>query len=113
VKEEIEHRIRLCEVDAQGQNFVLMFPYGMYESSDRTRLNEDCFLLPIEWLKNEKGLNVFPIYLRKTNATHKAQKDTLARKVCLREIETHPKSYDKSEQVEEILRDAFLKGLIP
>ncbi len=113
VKGEIEKRIQLCENDAKGQSFVLMFPYGMYESSDRSKLNEECFLEPVEWLRTEKGVNVFPVYLRKTNATHKAKKDDLARKICLREIETSKKDFNKSKEIEEILMEAITKGLIP
>ncbi|MBE3139572.1 MAG: hypothetical protein IMZ53_03210 [Thermoplasmata archaeon] len=108
VKENIKKRIRLCGVEAKGQSFILIIPYGMYENLDRTELNEDCFLQPIEWLKTEIGFKVFPIYLRKTNATHSAKKDELARKVCLKEIDTTRDDFDKSEELEKFIIDFIL-----
>lgn len=109
VKGDIEKRIKLCEAEAKGQSYILIIPYGMYENFARTELNEECFLQPIDWLKKEMGFNVFPIYLRKMNAFHLAQKDELARKVCLAEVETTKDNFDKSKEIEKIIIDNLLQ----
>ena len=108
VKEDIKKRIRLCDVEAKGQSYILIIPYGMYENLDRKQLNEECFLQPICWLRTETGFNVFPFYLRKTNATHLAKKDEIARKVCLKEIDTTRNDFDKSKDVEKFIIDFIL-----
>jgi hypothetical protein len=108
VKEDIKKRIRLCDDEAKGQSYILIIPYGMYENLDRTKLNEECFLQPIDWLRKEMGFKVFPFYLRKTNATHSAKKDELARKIRLKEIDTTWNDFDKSKDVEKFIIDFIL-----
>jgi hypothetical protein len=103
VKRDIDKRIRICDAESREQSYILIMPYGMYEDDSRTRLNENCFLEPKRWLEEVRMFRVLPIYLRKTNATHWAQKDELARRICNREIETNKENYDKSREVEEII----------
>lgn len=101
VIENVEKRIRLCEEDCKGEPYVLVIPWGMYENRARDQLNEECFLKPIEWLREEKRFEVLPIYLRKMNkhAQHRAKKDELARRVCVKEFESHGKEdCDKSKE---------------
>jgi hypothetical protein len=104
VKRNLEKRIQLCDDDCKGESYILIIPWGMYENRNRTQLNEDCFLQPKEWLEKEKGFKVFPFYLRKTNATHKTQKDALARKISIKEIETTCKEdCDQSKELEKFI----------
>ena len=104
VKDNLSFRTGNCDRVANGRPYVLVIPYGIYENEDRDRLNEDCFLKPIEWLQKEKGYKVYPWYLRKSRTTKQAQKDALARKVCMDEITTTPEDYNKSSVLEKIVK---------
>ncbi len=104
VKDNISFRMQECGKKANGKPHILVIPYGIYEDEKREKLNENCFLEPIEWLRVEKGFKVFPWYLRKVNVTKGSQKDALARKVRLDEIDTTDKDFDKSNELEQIVK---------
>lgn len=112
IKENVEKRIQLCDNDCKGASYILIIPWGMYENKSRTKLNEKCFLEPKRWLEEEKGFKVFPFYLRKKNATHKTQKNALAKKIgYLGEAETTgSKDCDKSKELEKFIITEILKS---
>lgn len=104
VKARIRKRTSICDEVSAGQDYTLIIPFGIYENEDRTELNEECVLKPIEWLKF-KGFKVFPIYLRKENTTHLLQKDSLMKRITSTIITTQKHDYDKSEELENLIRN--------
>lgn len=66
VKDSIKKRIKKCESVSRGQDYVLLIPFGIYGAING-KLNEDCILKPVEWLRSQ-GFRVFLIYLRKKTA---------------------------------------------
>lgn len=109
VNGNIKNRILECENNTNSEPYILIVPFTMSVSkADRTKLNKDCILKPIEELK--KKFKVFVIYLRKTNAQNLAQKDALMEQVALKTIETTKDDYDKSEELEKYLREVVIKS---
>lgn len=104
VKADIEKRIQECEKASQNQDYTLIIPFGIYENKDRTKLNEECLLKPIEWLKT-RGFKVFPIYLRKENTTHLLQKDSLMKRITSTIIKSQKHDYDKSRELENFIKN--------
>jgi hypothetical protein len=110
VNKNIENRISECNGKAKSQNYILIIPFTMSASGpDKTKLNKDCILKPIEKLK--KSFNVFVIYLKKTNVQNLAEKNELMKPIAFSEIETTEKDYDKSEELEVFLRKNVIKTL--
>ena len=62
VKANIERRILKCEQASQIQQYMLIIPFAVYRR--KGKLNEDCILKPIDWLRN-RGFKVHPIYLKR------------------------------------------------
>jgi len=62
VIKNIKRRIKHCEKNSKGKDYVLVIPFSLMKRKKRT--NEDCIIKPIEWLKNH-GFSVHVIYLRK------------------------------------------------
>lgn len=60
--EDIKKRIKKCEDDANGQDYILIIPFTIRRIG--RRLNENQIKDPIEWLKGQ-NYRVYPIYLRK------------------------------------------------
>jgi hypothetical protein len=109
VNGNIKDRILECEKNTNGEPYVLIIPFTMSVSgADRTKLNKDCILKPIEELK--KKFKVFVIYLRKINARNLAEKDALMGQVALKTIETTKDDYDKSAELESYLREVVMKS---
>jgi hypothetical protein len=109
VNENIKNRISECERKTSGEPYILVIPFTMSVSkADRTKLNKDCILKPIEELR--KKFNVFAIYLRKTNAQNLAEKDALMEQIALIKIETTKRDYDKSAELEKCLREVVIKA---
>lgn len=49
VKENVSNRIQKCEKLAQGQGYILIIPFGVFQKSrTEEELNEACFLEPVE-----------------------------------------------------------------
>lgn len=110
VNKDIEKRISECNKKAESQSYILIIPFTMSVSkADRTKLNEDCILKPIE--KRKETFNVFVIYLKKTSAKNLAKKNALMKQIALIEIETTEDNYDKSAELEVFLRKNVIKTL--
>jgi len=110
VNANIQMRTDECNKKANGQSYVLIIPFTMSVSSlDRTKLNEDCILKPVERLR--KTFNVFVIYLKKTNARNLDKKNALMQKIAMIDIETTNKDFDKSAELEAFLRKNVIKTL--
>jgi GTPase SAR1 family protein len=110
VNKNIQDRIDECNEKADRQSYILIIPFTMSVSNaDRTKLNEDCILKPIEELK--KAFNVFVIYLKKTNAQNRAEKDALMKRIATAEIETTKQDCDKSAELETFLRKEVIQTL--
>ena len=110
VKADIGFRIQECDKKANGKPYVLILSYGIYEDTKREKLNDACFLEPYEWLRIEKDFKVFPWYLQKLNATKSTQKDALARKICLDEKPTTREDYNKSKELEQIVKELIVEN---
>jgi len=109
VNENIWARIDECNKKANGQSYVLIIPFTISENKERTKLNEKCVLEPIQTLR--KNYNVFVMYLKKKNATHKSRKNALMKGIATVEIETTEQDYDKSAELETFLRKNVIKTL--
>jgi hypothetical protein len=108
VQENINRRISECDEKATSKPYILIIPFTMSGSrSEKKKINKDCILKPIEVLK--KSFKVFIIYLRKTNAHNLTEKDALMKDIAMDTIETAKKDYDKSRELEKILREKILK----
>lgn len=66
VEDSIRKRIKKCEQVSEGQQYTLIVPFGLYGAT-KGKLNEDCILKPIEWLRSQ-GFRVYVTYLRKKTA---------------------------------------------
>lgn len=101
VKGNIKGRIRKCEQASKGQQYTLIIPFGLYGALKR-KLNEDCILKPIEWLRN-KGFKVFVVYLRKKTARALDLVDSFMRKVTSNVIESTEEYDRQAEELEKII----------
>ena len=102
VKGNIKRRIQKCEQASKGQQYTLIIPFGLY-GAVKGKLNEDCILKPIEWLRN-KGFRVFVIYLRKKTARALDLVDSFMRKVTSNLIRS-TKEYDRqAKDLEEFIK---------
>jgi hypothetical protein len=64
VKDDIEGRLKLCEEDAAGNDFILLLPFTIKRQNNKNeKPNTKCIIKPIEWLKEKYEVKV--IYLRK------------------------------------------------
>jgi ABC-type cobalamin/Fe3+-siderophores transport system ATPase subunit len=109
VNGNIKNRILECENNTDGEPYILIIPFTMSVSNaDRTKLNKDCIVEPIDELK--KKLKVFVIYLRKANAQNLSKKDALMEQIALKTIETTKDDYDKSAELEKYLREVVIKS---
>lgn len=96
VKANIERRIQKCEQASQGQDYFLIIPFGIYRRNGR--LNENCILKPIEWLRNQ-GFKVSPIYLKKMRAV-----DLLMKRITSNEIESTIEYDRQSRDLENFIK---------
>lgn len=104
VKESIEKRIRKCENASQGQDYVLLIPFGIYEDKERKgELNENCILKPIEWLQNQ-GFRIYVIYLRKKTARILRIVDSFVKKLTSKVIESTEEYDRQAGELESFIR---------
>ncbi len=115
VQDNINDRLSICDKRASKPYFCLI-PFTMSGSPKRKKtVNRDCILKPIEELS--KSYNVFVIYLKKTNTHHLDDKDALIEEltsiknvVVVRPfILSTPEDYDKSKDLEKLLRKQIVK----
>jgi energy-coupling factor transporter ATP-binding protein EcfA2 len=109
VQENINSRIRECDKKATSKPYFLIIPFTMSGSrKKKKKVNADCILKPIEELR--KKHHVFVVYLRKTNTHHLKEKDALMKDIAIATIPTTEEDYDKSKDLEKVLRDKILKS---
>ena len=92
VKDNIKRRIQKCEQASKGQQYALIIPFGLYGAT-KGKLNEDCILKPIEWLRSQ-GFRVYVIYLRKKTARGLKLLDSFMKGLASNVIES-TKEYDR------------------
>lgn len=103
VKDSIKKRIQKCEKASKGQDYILLIPFGIYMNKEKTELNEDCILKPIEWLRNQ-GFRVHIVYQRKKTARTLRLVDSFMRKITSNVIES-TREYDRqAKELERIIR---------
>lgn len=101
VKSSIKKRIQKCEDVSKGQDYVLIIPFGIY-GAVRGKLNEDCILNPIEWLRS-LGFRVFLIYLRKKTARALRLVDSFMREFASNVIESTEEYGRQARELEKII----------
>lgn len=99
VKRNIRRRI---EKLPENHDYVLIIPFGVYGAS-KGKMNEDCIILPIEWLKNQ-GFRVFVIYLRKASARSEILIMSLMKKLNARIIDSTEDYGKQAKELERIMR---------
>ena len=63
VKKRLEERTKICEQQSQGQNYILIIPFGIYHRKCKNdELNVKCIIEPILSLKS-KGLSSCSRYI--------------------------------------------------
>jgi len=104
VKDSIEKRIQKCERASKGQDYTLIIPFGVYGAVNG-KLNEDCILKPIKWLRDQ-GFRVFVIYLEKKRARGLNLIDSFVKKITSIEIASTEEYERQSKDLEN-----FIKGI--
>jgi len=110
VKVNIEKRIQKCELASEGQDYILIMPFGIYEGKGehKGQLNERCVLEPLEWLRS-LGFRVASVYLRKEKARLLSLIDLLMKKVTSTVIESQKNNYDRqARELEEFIKKLWL-----
>jgi ABC-type cobalamin/Fe3+-siderophores transport system ATPase subunit len=116
VQKNINQRIIKSDEKATTKPYFLIIPFTMSGSrKEKKKVNKDCILKPIEELR--KSHKVFVIYLRKTKTHHRKEKDALIEEIALiKDVEvigppilTTKSDYDKSKELEKVLREKILK----
>lgn len=103
VKGSVKKRIEKCEKASKGQDYILLIPFGIYMNKEKTELNENCILKPIEWLRDQ-GFKIHIIYLRKKTARTLKLVDSFMRKITSNVIES-TKDYDRqAKELEKFIR---------
>lgn len=101
VKDSIRKRIKKCEDASKGQQYTLIVPFGLYGAT-KGKLNEDCILKPIEWLRSQ-GFRIFLIYLRKKTARTLRLIDSFMKGLTSNVIQS-TKEYDRqARELEKII----------
>lgn len=95
VKDSIGKRIKKCKQASKGQQYTLIIPFGLYGAT-KGKLNEDCILKPIEWLRSQ-GFRIFIIYLKKKTARRLDLVDSFMKKLTSNVIES-TKEYDRQSK---------------
>lgn len=102
VKDSIGKRISKCEQASKEQQYTLIIPFGLY-GAVKGKLNENCILNPIEWLRNQ-GFRIFIVYLRKKTARRLDLVDSFMKRLTSNVIES-TKEYDRqANELEKIIR---------
>jgi hypothetical protein len=102
VDKRINKRLGKCELDSQGQDYVLIIPFTLFVKNGN--VNERCIIEPIESLRS-KGYNVVPVYLKKATSTFLHLFDALMNKIRATTIESS-KDYDgQAEELKKLIRD--------
>jgi hypothetical protein len=103
VQDNIQRRIDECNKKASSKPYILIIPFTMSGSRiQKKKINEDCIIKPINWLK--KDFHIFVIHLRKGKARNLKEQDDLMKDLAIEKIETTKKDYDKSSDLINILR---------
>jgi len=101
VKKRIDKRIDICEKASQGQEYVLILPFGIYQSKGKYgEINVKCVVEPIISIK-AKGFRAVPIYLRKEKSKIVHLVDKLMENMSKHRIDSNE---DYERQAKEILR---------
>ena len=102
VKGNIKRRIQKCEQASKGQQYTLIVPFGLYGAS-KGKLNEECILKPIEWLRSQR-FRVYVIYLRKRTARELKLLDSFMKELTSYVIQS-TKEYDRqAKELENFIR---------
>ncbi|WXG43011.1 MAG: hypothetical protein WED04_02930 [Promethearchaeati archaeon SRVP18_Atabeyarchaeia-1] len=110
VQENIQRRIDECNREATSKPYILIIPFTMFGNRRQgKKINKACILNPIDEL--EKHFKVFIIYFRKTNTHNLAEKDALMQGRAIATIETTEQDYDKSSELEKVVREKILPRL--
>ena len=104
VKNSIRKRTKKCEQASNGQQYTLIIPFGLY-GAVKGKLNEDCILNPIEWLRSQ-GFRIFVIYLRKETARRLDLVNSFMKQLTSNVIESTKDYKRQSKELED-----FIKGL--
>ncbi len=116
VIKNIKDRISECEGKTTSKSYFLIIPFTISGSREKKKkVNSACILKPIEELT--KSYRVFVIYLRKKNTHYRKEKDALVEEIALIKdvvvirppILTTKEDYDKSDELEKVLKEKILK----
>jgi hypothetical protein len=104
VKNRIQKRIDKCEEISSKTDYVLILPFGIYAKKGEKKINAQCLLEPLRWLRG-KGFEVTPVYLRKEKTALLELKDTLIRSIAEFEIKSDMDYDRQAKELREIIKD--------
>jgi hypothetical protein len=100
VKRKIDKRIDICEKASEGQEYVLVIPFGIYQGKGKNgEINVKCIIEPIISTK-AKGFKAIPIYLRKETSQVIHLIDGLMKSISKHQIDSDK---DYARQARELL----------